>query len=317
MKRLVALAAALLILLSTSLCAYALDENYALDIKQWTEFDGTRTELLNENGVNGFAKYYVDEDNRTVYVYINYFCADYKAEDNRVFVFVSAQNSTRTTSFCFDENGFYGEENSDFKLVQNFGEATEYGQEIVFAFQFKNKSDFTTNQLKIYVTVNGANHGILDKSISLTPSKTTKATTQKTTKPKTTKQKTTKESKKTTKSSNNKKTTKFTPPADADYLNDVTTAPESTTAAGEMESESIIDVPIPEEHKTFPNHTKVILACAATLALFGSGLIVKGIISSKNKKSQAKAPEVKNPKIDEQSKEIIDRYIDDDYDIEE
>ncbi len=64
---------ALLILLSTSLCAYALDENYALDIMQWTELDGTRTELLNENGVNGFVKYYVDEDDRTVYVYINYF----------------------------------------------------------------------------------------------------------------------------------------------------------------------------------------------------------------------------------------------------
>ena len=316
MKRLVALAAALLILLSTSLCAYALYENYALDIMQWTELDGTRTELLNENGVNGFVKYYVDEDDRTVYVYINYFCTDYKAEDNRVFIFVSAQNGARTTSFTFDENGFFGEENSDFKLVQSFGEATEYGQEITFAFQFKNKSDFTTNQLKIYVTVNGANHGILDKSISLTPSKTTKATTQKTTKPKTTKQKTTKESKKTTKSSNNKKTTKFTPPADADYINDVTTAPESTTAR-EMESESFVDVPIPEEHKTFPNHTKVILACAAGLALVGSGLVVKGIISAKNKKKAGGSPEVKNPKIDEQSKEIIDRYIDDDYDIEE
>lgn len=313
-KTLAALTAFLLIFSITS-CTFGVDENYALDALQWSEADGAKTVSLNDGGINGYVKYYVDEANRTIYVNINYCTESFKEENNRIYVTVNTQNSARTAAFAFDENGYCGEDNSDFRLVQRFGEATEYGQEITFAFQYVNRGDFSDNQLSISVFVNDVGYKVLDCGITLLSATTTKATTQraaKTTKSTTAKETTVKQ--KTTKAAGSRSTTKFTPPVGADYFAEGGSETDELTSENEYSAEQIVEAPVPELRHGLSNEAKIILACAAVLAVVGAGLLAKAAVAAKNKRAEKQnAPQAKEAVIDEESKEIIDRYIDDEY----
>ena len=321
MKRIVAFTAAFLFVLYAAICAFGMDENYALDYLQWSANDGVEVVQFSQSGMEGYVKYYVDDAEKSVYFYMSYTAVDFLETDNVVFLNVSVNNGSQSGSFSFDENGFTGYSGSDFELAQSFGSATKYGQDIAFAVHFLNSNYLTENTLRVSVSVNSSIYDVLNTKIILhNPSTTVAAKGSQSTTKATTLAATA--SKTTTKAANGSKTskeneTKFVPPADANYFTESTTLQNSIAdATGEYEAQQFVEVPEPEEQFELSNSAKILIACAAVLALTGTGLIVKAVISRKNSKPP-KNPQVKEPKIDKQSKEIIDRYIDDDYDIEE
>ncbi len=325
MKRFAAFAVALIMALSAPACAYALDEDYALDYYNWFSLEGAQFVIAEEEGFSSSLDYYVDEEQHIFYAYLSYCASSLAGESDRVFVVVSLSNGAQSKGFSFDENGFTNYSGTDIKLVQSFDEPSAYGQNVTFAFQLKDKNDFTDNRVEISVCVNGSYYDVLSRQIAFAQPTTEKATTQKSEKNSnaaTTKSGTTKPS--TAKASKSSDATKFTPPADADYFTSSEQAVSELTEAQEQEYEAgnFVEAPEMEETKALSNPARILLICAAILALTGMGFFIKAAASSKRKRAEEKKQkaeqslQVKSTKIDEKSKEIIDRYIDDDYDIE-
>lgn len=317
MKRLAAFVAALMLLISVPFCAFGLDENYAIEeYYHWEELEETQVELINQPELEGSIKYYIDAEDRTAYFHLAYKteCLISYDEGNIVYIMADITRDGKTQRFFFDKDGFLNGSGKGFELATYFSGVGKKFQYVLFAFQCPKSHALEGCRLQLSISVNGNSFDFLDYTVASAEETTTKPAEKES---QTTEKAETTTSAETTKPSKETSTTKFTPPADADYFGDASSEDNgSVTVTEEYGAEQIIEAPEAEEELSLSNPAKIAIACAAALALIGAGLITKAAVSSRNKKSNLKN-QPKAPKIDEESKEIIDRYIDDDFDLDE
>ena len=270
--------------------AFAYDSQYVNEFEKWTANESVEWLELSGDNATGYMQYFYGDNCAYFHFFVQ--SGDFAENDDSLYITADIENLNRAYSLRFSA----GSDDSDLpcKIYKNFGTAPAGLRNILFAFEFNDKSDKNYKNIISLSVCSGGNCLAEVDNLDLGSDPEPKTTKQSTTKQTTTKSKsaTTKSSsaKTTSKKSSNsagtksstEKTTKFK------YVENSEAAEQGETTQT-AEEVAVQAEAVEENGETLSSTAKALIAAAAGAAAFGTAFLVKGVSAKKSKNLSAES----------------------------
>lgn len=280
-------------ILLNSITAFALNEDY-LDESKWSDNNNVTSEVLNKksagNILNGIFKYYIDNNNGSIYLYFSVTESSLNADNADVRISINAKSETESYAFSIDKNGMcdaLNEEPKLFSVQQNFRYYSDTDSGLYIAGVQSDNSEQLTFEIRLYI--NGHVYRIADNIVTKPAEKTTTVKSSKTTTAKSNKTDKTGNSTATSgKSSTVAATTKFsgTPASTKPTTQTETEAYENSIeeAAGYSETVNEAAEDTSEPKIILSETAKICLGIGAAVCVIGLAFLILSVIAAAKEK---------------------------------
>ena len=153
--------------------AFGMDSSFVDVSDMWSWYEEQSAVHLPEEKVSsyfgeysGAYSYFSDVENKCFYLRIYYKESSLTSKNKDVFVDFNIKNPSREYQFSVDSNGFFNYDDNDksgFKILTDFGNASEQGQIILIGIEFLKSGDKKLdNVLSFRLIVNGNVYSLCD-----------------------------------------------------------------------------------------------------------------------------------------------------------